>query len=99
MPTYTFRDTDSGEIFDVQMSMSDFDKYKEQHPTHERHFDSCPAIVSGVSVRDKRDDGFKETMARIAEAHPGSELAQQYGTKTIKQSQTERAIKKWRSSQ
>lgn len=99
MPTYTFRDTATEEVFDVFMSISDLPKYVEQHPMHERYYDTAPQIVSGVSVRDKRDSGFKEVLSRIAEAHPNSQLADQHTTKSIKQSQTERALKKWRSAQ
>lgn len=101
MPTYTFRDTETDEIFDVFMSISDAPRYAEQHPMHERYYGpgSAPQIVSGVSVRDKRDDGFKEVMSKIAEKHPTSELANQYGTKSIKQTQTERAVRKWKSAQ
>lgn len=100
MPTYSFRDTETEEVFDVSMSISDLSKYTEAHPKHERYFgpETIPGIVSGVSVRDKRDDGFKEVMSRIADAHPESELAAHHGRKTIKQSQTERVVKKWKSA-
>ncbi len=101
MPTYTFRDTETDEVFDVFMSIGDMPKYLEAHPAHERYFgtDSAPTVVSGVSVKDRRDDGFKEVMSRIAEAHPNSELANQHGSKSIKQTQTERVVKKWKSAQ
>lgn len=101
MPTYTFRDKETDELFDVFMSIGDYDRYLDHHPMHERYYGpgSAPQIVSGVSVRDKRDDGFKEVMSKIAEKHPTSGLADQYGTKSIKQTQTERAIKKWKSTQ
>lgn len=98
MPVYTFIDKSTNEVFDIVMSMHDLDLYKEQHPEHERHFDSAPSVVSGVSVTGKMDDGFKEVLSKISEAHPSSELAGQYGKKSVKQLKTERAIRKWRSA-
>lgn len=100
MPIYTYRDVNTNEIFDVMMSMSDLQEYSKQNPSHERYFDSVPAIVSGVSTSTRTDDGFKEVLSRIAEAHPESTLADQHGGgKSIKQVQTARAIRKWKNAQ
>lgn len=98
MPIYTFRDTQTDEIFDIMMSISDLDLYKEQHPHHERYIDSAPSIVSGVSITGKIDDGFKDVLSRISDAHPDSPLADNHRRKSIKQVQTDRVIQKWRSS-
>lgn len=98
MPTYSFKDTTTEEVFDITMSMHDLDKYKKIHPTHIRFFDGTPSIVSGVSVTGKVDSGFKDVLSKISEAHPGSPLADTHGRRSIKQVQTERAIRKWRSS-
>ena len=57
-------------------------------------------IVGGVSgITYKNDQGFKEVLSKISEAHPQSALAQQYGKKSIKQVKTEQAIKKHRARQ
>lgn len=98
MPTYTFRDAETDEVFDVFMSMSDYDEYRKQHPTHDRYFDDAPALISG-SGSLKTDGGFKEVLSRVAEAHPTSPLADQTLSRSIKQVKTERAVKKWRSQQ
>lgn len=97
MPTYTFRDAETGDVFDVMMTLSDYDEYKKQHPLHERYFDGAPSLISGSSL--KTDNGFKEVLSRVAEAHPTSPLANQTLSKSIKQSQTDRAVTKWRSQQ
>jgi hypothetical protein len=96
MPTYTFIDTLSNEIFDVIMSMKDFDQYKKENPTHERYFDEAPQVVSGTSTSLRTDDGFKEVMSKVAEAHPTSPLAERYKRKSIKEVRTERVVKKYR---
>lgn len=100
MPLYTFKDNETGEVYDIHLSMKELDLYKEEHPTHERYFDaqSIPSLVSGVAVTGKTDEGFKEVLSRISEAHPTSELADRYGKRTIKQAKTERAVRKWRST-
>jgi hypothetical protein len=36
MPTYSFRNKETGEEFDVFMKMSELDDYIEQHPEHEK---------------------------------------------------------------
>ena len=40
----------------------------------------------------KNDGGWKETLSKIGEAHPGSPLAQQTQKKSIKQIKTEQAV-------
>lgn len=94
MPLYSFRDTETNEVYDIFLSISELDVYKNDNPTHERYIDSAPSIVSGVSIRGKMDDGFKDVLSKISEAHPTSVLADEYGKKTIKQSQTERVVRK-----
>ena len=52
-------------------------------------------IVAGVSgLTHKNDQGWKENMSRIAEAHPTSPLADRYGKKSIKQIKTQQALTK-----
>jgi hypothetical protein len=99
MPLYSFRDTSSDEIFDIFLSIKDLDEFKKQHPHYERYIDSAPSIVSGVSLTGKLDDGFKDVLSKISEAHPDSELADQHGRKTVKQTQTERVVRKWKGKQ
>ena len=55
-------------------------------------------IVSSVGMIDgKTDNGWKEVMSKISEAHPKSELAKRYGKKSVKDTQIERVIKKHRA--
>jgi len=100
MPIYSFIDKETEEVFDIIMSIKDLDEYKALNPTHERYFDSssAPSIVSGVSITGKIDDGFKDVITKISEAHPDSPLAENNVRKSIKQVQTERAVRKWKGS-
>ena len=95
MPTYTFENTKTGKVFDDFMSMADKETYLEQNP-HIKQIINKINIVAGVSGRSYRSDqGWKENMSRIAEAHP-SPLADRYGKKSIKQAKTEQVIQKHR---
>ena len=78
------------------MSMDDKETYLEQNP-HIKQIINKINIVAGVSGRSYRSDqGWKENMSRIAEAHPTSPLANRYGKKSIKQAKTEQVIQKHR---
>ena len=96
MPIYTFENTKTGKVFDDFMSMADKETYLEQNP-HIKQIINKINIVAGVSGRSYRSDqGWKENMSRIAEAHPTSPLADRYGKKSIKQAKTEQVIQKHR---
>ena len=57
-------------------------------------------IVAGVSgMSYKSDQGWKETLSKVAEAHPQSALASEVGKKSIKQIKTEQVVKKHRARQ
>jgi hypothetical protein len=94
MPTYTFKDIETQEVFDVIMSMRDLDEYKKENPNHERYFDDVPGLISGSGK--KVDGGFKDVLTKISEAHPDSPLAQENLRKSIKQVKTERVVKEWK---
>lgn len=94
MPTYTFKNKDTQEIFDVLLSMNEYDDYKFKHLNYERHFTEAPKIVSGISSTNRVPDGFKEVLSKVAEAHPTSKVAEKHGKKSIKQIKTEQLVKK-----
>jgi hypothetical protein len=75
MPTYTFRNKDTGEEFEVTMRMSEYDEYKEKHPNHMRVYNSnsAPALVSGVNSQAKIPSGFKDRMKEIKKNHPAGD--------------------------
>lgn len=98
MPNYTFKDTNTGEVFTEFLKLSELDEFKENNP-HLQTIIGAPAIAGGVSLKDKRPDGFKEVMSRIAEANPTSQVASDYGRKSTKQIKTEQIIQKHRKIQ
>ena len=55
-------------------------------------------IVSSVGHVDSHtDNGWKEVMSKISEAHPNSHLANQYGKKSVKDTQVDRVIQTHRA--
>ena len=54
-------------------------------------------IVSSVGHVDSHtDSGWKEVLSKVSEAHPASNLANQYGKKSVKDTQVDRIIQKHR---
>ena len=93
MPSYSFRNTETGEEWEELLSISEREKFLEQNP-HIQQLPSKVSIVGGYGDRIKNDGGWKENMSRIAEAHPGSPLASRYGKDTAKNINTRNVLKK-----
>jgi hypothetical protein len=94
MPTYRFKDHNTGEIWEDLMLISEMEKFIKK-----KHIELLPPtqmnIVSSVGTLDgKTDNGWKETLSKISEAHPDSHLANQYGKKSIKDVQISNMRKK-----
>ena len=96
MPTYKFKNLKTGVVYEDFMSISDMEKLKT-NPNIALQMPDTLNIISqtGDNIDAKTDGGWKETLAKISEAHPDSELNKQYGkrrsTKAVK---TEQARKK-----
>lgn len=73
MPTYEFINKETGEIVSEYMSISQLDKYKEEHPELERYFGN--QNVATVYGKPVQSDGFKSVMQKIQKAHPGANLS------------------------
>ena len=75
MPTYVFRNKETGEQFEKIMKISELDMFREENPQLE-------TIIQAVAFGDptklsstrKFDTGFKEVLQRIHEKTPGSQL-------------------------
>ena len=94
MPIYTFYNKRTKKEYDDMMSISEMESYLSKNK-HISQVLQPINIVAGVSgLTHKNDQGWKENMSRIAEAHPTSPLADRYGKKSIKQIRTQQALKK-----
>ena len=95
MPTYTIKNNDDGKHFDTVCTYDELQTFLEEHPAFTKVI-TAPNIVSGIAGKThKVDDGFKENMSMIAEAHPNSPMAQTYGSnRNHKEIKTYNAITK-----
>jgi hypothetical protein len=75
MPTYVFRNKETGEQFEKIMKISELDSFREENPQLET---VIQAVAFGdptkLSSTRKFDTGFKEVLQRIHEKTPGSQL-------------------------
>ena len=96
MPTYKFKNLKTGVVYEDFMSIKDMEKLKD-NPNIELQMPDTLNIISqtGDNIDAKTDGGWKETLAKISEAHPDSELSKQYGKrKTTKDVKTAEVRKK-----
>lgn len=73
MPTYSFRNTETGEIHDEIMRIAAREQYLLDNPHLESIITSAPAFA-GDHITIKKDTGFKEVLQKIHERTPGSQL-------------------------
>ena len=97
MPTYRFKDHNTGEIWEELMLISEMEKF-----TKKKHIELLPPtqmnILSSVgSVDSHTDSGFKEVLSKVSEAHPESPLARRYGRRSVKDVQISNMRKKHRN--
>ena len=96
MPTYRFYNKRTKKEYTDLMSISEMEEFIKK-----KHIKILPPtqlnIVSSTgSLDSKTDSGWKEVLSKVSEAHPASNLASQYGKKSIKDTQVDRVIHKHR---
>ena len=75
MPTYEFRNKETGEITEAFMKISERDQYLKDNPHLESIMTQAPAMGDPVRLGvTKKDTGFKEVLQKIHEKTPGSQL-------------------------
>ena len=97
MPTYRFYNSKTKEEYEDLMSISEMEEFIKN-----KHIKILPPtqlnIVSSTgSLDSKTDNGWKEVLSKVSEAHPASNLASQYGKKSVKDTQVDRVIQKHRA--
>lgn len=98
MPTYSFIDTDTGEEFDLMMKWSEREEFLRENPCVQPLV-TAAGIVSGVSLTGKVPDGFKEVLAKVAENHKSSVVADRHGKKSSKETKTRDLVDKYYNKQ
>ena len=97
MPTYKFRNTETGEVFNEFLSNSRREELLEKNP----HISQVPVpfgIVSTTGTIDgKMDAGWKEVLSKASESHRDSPLAERYGKRTTTEIKTKAVLDKHRA--
>ena len=75
MPTYSFRDKDTGEVFDRLMNWSARNIFLEENPHLEPVLLGAPSLGDPVRLGVRTtDNGFKEVLSKISEKNYRSNL-------------------------
>jgi hypothetical protein len=96
VPTYNFENTETGEITQMVMKISERDTYLEENPNLKPIMLSAPGTVKATGDRTKPPGGFKEVLSKISESNPTSALAGDYGHKDHKSVTTRNIVQKHR---
>lgn len=68
MPTYTFKDTKTGEVFDSFMKISEREDYLKQNP-HIEPIPTSALLHSGTGLGKKPAAGFRDRLKQIKDYH------------------------------
>lgn len=74
MPTYNFRDKQSGEVTEMVMSMSGREQFLKDNPHLEQVILAAPVAADPIRIGVKNSGGFKEVLQKIHATTPGSVL-------------------------
>lgn len=75
MPTYSFKDKETGDITERIMKMSELDSYKEEHPELELVISGgslCDTLSLGDGLLKGNNAAFKEVLQKIDQRTAGS---------------------------
>lgn len=79
MPIYEMKNTETDEIFEISLSIKEYDEYKKNNPHIERHFSTMhfsDAVVLGIKKPPKE---FKEgVIDRIKKANPHHNMSSRW---------------------
>jgi hypothetical protein len=68
MPTYRFKNKDTGEEFEDFMMISELDEYLQNNPNLEQMVFGAPMISSGRGM-NKPDQGFRDLLKDMKKKH------------------------------
>jgi hypothetical protein len=75
MPTYTFRNRETGEVVEHVLRMSEHGQFRQDNPHLEQIILQAPALGDPVALGVKKlDGGFKERLAQIKACNIRSDI-------------------------
>ena len=94
MPTYDFLNTETNEVEEHLMSISQKEQYLKDNPHMKQHYTKVPGIVRSSGTTNVDNHGFKEVLQKVGEAHPFGSVADEHTRKTAKEHKTREIVKK-----
>lgn len=75
MPVYSFRNRDTGEEYELTLSMSEREEYLAANPNVEQFIGRAPSIGDSIKLGLKKPDGwFRDRLKDIKKSHRGSDI-------------------------
>lgn len=81
MPTYSFKNKETGEEWEEFMSISASEELVENSKGNIYKLPTAMAIIGGTGDAVKPKGDFKEVLSRIADQNPYAPIANEYGKK------------------
>ena len=72
MPLYEFRNTETNEVFEKSMTVSDREIYLQENPHIKQIHTSGINAVSDAGTKNRVPDGFRDVLRNIKKHHPRS---------------------------
>ena len=96
MPTYEFKDKETGETQEVFMKLSEKDQFLKDNPNLKQQLQAPNFITRrDGDVLKKAGAGWNEVLQKVGEAHPGSKVAKTNIRRTAKQVASDNVAKKY----
>ena len=95
MPTYEFKDKETGEIEELFMKLSEKDQFLKDNPNLKQQI-TAPNFITrrDGDVLKAAGSGWNEVLQKVGEAHPDSKVAKTNIRRTAKQVATANVAKK-----
>jgi hypothetical protein len=75
MPTYRFKNTKTGEVYEEFMKISERDSFLEENPDIEQLVYGAPGLADAARIgRMKPSDGFRDVLREIKKKNKGSTI-------------------------
>lgn len=75
MPTYSFKNTTTGEEFNLTMKMAEKDEYLNSNPEVKQIFKVFPGVVDPtITGHTRTSDGFNDLLKHMKKQHYGSTI-------------------------
>lgn len=75
MPTYSFKNKNTGEVYSVYLTMKERESYLDNNPDVESVIDYVVPSSEGVGhLKRKVGSGWKDVLKKIKDSNPGSTI-------------------------